>query len=254
MPHPPLTLAIEASNPGSPEAGRSDSAAGASAGVALGRVRPDGLVEAQGHEPLRMESRKDDDLLPAIARLCERAGVTPRQIGRVAVSAGPGGFTGLRVAVAAAKAICEATGAAATSVPTARALVRRIDASLDAPLATRCAVALAWKRDDAWLHTFTRTDRGWRDAAPPRLAPLQELAAGDVSILIADVALEQMLRERGVLPAGVRVMPPRFDAIAVLEASADEPDVDPLALEPIYPREPEAVTKWRAMHGPKRQA
>ncbi|MEY3027623.1 MAG: hypothetical protein RLZZ238_2520, partial [Planctomycetota bacterium] len=25
--------------------------------------------------------------------------------------------------------------------------------------------------------------------------------------------------------------------------------VDPLALTPIYPREPEAVTKWRERHG-----
>jgi tRNA threonylcarbamoyladenosine biosynthesis protein TsaB len=250
MPHPPLTLAIEASNPGSPEAGRGTPAADASASVALGHVHPDGRVDTLGHEPLRTESRKDDDLLPAIARLCERAGVTPKQIGRVAVSTGPGGFTGLRVAVAAAKAICEATGAAATSVPTARALVRRLDALAGA----HCAVALAWKRDDAWLHTFARTEHGWRDAAPPRLAPLHELAAGDVSILIADAALEHMLRERGVLPGSVRVVAPRFDAIAVLEASADEPDVDPLALEPIYPREPEAVTKWRALHGPKHHA
>lgn len=249
-----LTLAIEASNPGpfpstpiSPETGT----AGASgvpladrASVALGRVIAGVGAELLAREPLRSEHRHEDDLLPAIDRLFKSAGASPKDIRKVAVSVGPGGFTGLRSAIAAAKMIAEATGSECCAVPTA------VVAALGVPASTRAAapllVLLAWKREDVWAARFEPGARA-EHAAAGALMPLSAVAhAGDVTI-VADEALERLMREQGHLHAGRVVLPPRLDAANVLEASAWLPGVDPLALLPLYPREPEAVTKWREL-------
>lgn len=49
--------------------------------------------------------------------LCE-AGLTPRDLGAVGVSAGPGSYTGLRIGVSSAKGFCYALGIPLLSVPT----------------------------------------------------------------------------------------------------------------------------------------
>lgn len=49
-------------------------------------------------------------LIPAIERVVAAAGVTRHELTAVAVGAGPGSFTGVRVAAAAAKGLCHALG------------------------------------------------------------------------------------------------------------------------------------------------
>ena len=51
--------------------------------------------------------RKQDDLVPAIARLLELTGLSLAQLGGVAVGNGPGLFTGLRVGVEVAKTLAQ---------------------------------------------------------------------------------------------------------------------------------------------------
>lgn len=213
----PLTLAIEASNPA------------VGAGVAIG----DGAV--LGAEPLAPTGRHDDDLMPAIDRLCRRVGAAPGDLGRVAVSIGPGGYTGLRVAVAAAKMICEATGAGC--VPVATAVV----ASLRVEAAGPFAVALASKRESAHVTIFEAPGRP-RDRG--RLATADDLADLEVSTLVADGHLPGAMRSRaGEL--GIPIVALVLDPAACFEASLELDAVDPVSVEPLYPRPPEAVVKWR---------
>ena len=56
-------------------------------------------------------------LLPLIDELCKTHGLGPKDIGLVAVSIGPGSFTGLRIGVTLAKTLCYATGAKLVAVP-----------------------------------------------------------------------------------------------------------------------------------------
>ena len=58
-------------------------------------------------EWLSPAARFDDDLLPAIDRLYGRLGLSPARTGAVAVSIGPGGFTGLRVGLSLAKGLVQ---------------------------------------------------------------------------------------------------------------------------------------------------
>lgn len=62
--------------------------------------------------------RHDDHLFPEIERLLALAGAALKDLTRVAVAIGPGSFTGLRVAIAAAQGIARASGARAAGVPT----------------------------------------------------------------------------------------------------------------------------------------
>lgn len=245
-----ITLAIETSNPGATPEGAAE--------VGLGEVRRDAsgaavsaaLLDAQ---PVRAVALRDDGLFTAIDVLCRRAGVRPADLARVAVSVGPGGFTSVRVAVAAAKCIAEATGAACVAAPSAEVALRGALAA--GPVAFPAAVALASKRGGAWVAVFEAPAVDARTGLP-RWAPGRPGAVIDaawldalrvearLASLLADAHLPEPMRacaER----AGLPILPCRFTARACFEASVHREPLDALALAPIYPREPEAVTKWR---------
>ncbi len=239
MSAPQHILAIECSNPGS---GIDIGTRGP--GVALGRLIGHD-VELVATEQVRPSGRggHDDDLMPAIDRLFRAAGITPRDgtLARVAVSIGPGGYTSVRVACAAGKMIAEASGARCVAVPTASVA---IEALPDLGPRGHIAVALAGKGESAWVQVF---DAGVA-ARPGRIitAPdIEALHAAGVRLLIADSFLPAILRA-AAQQLGWTIVPPIFDAAACLRVGARLPAIDPADLVPLYPREPDAVTLWRA--------
>lgn len=245
-------LAIEISNPGAGVRGGDGAGAQASGpGVALGRVDGPGRVELASIEWLNAAAAGggaagrfgglDDDLMPAIARLFAREGLVARACLRaVAVSIGPGGYTSLRIACAAAKMIAEGAGAACISVPTAAAVAAGVGAEhWDRPV----GIALASKGDAAWLQVFERGE----PTGPGRVLSGDEAAGviGGVGTLVGDAHLPGAMRlaaER----ARARMIEPVFSPLSVLVAAAGRPEIDPALCNPLYPREPDAVTLWRA--------
>jgi tRNA threonylcarbamoyladenosine biosynthesis protein TsaB len=65
-------------------------------------------------------------LLPLIADTLSQAGCTVRDLDAIAVSSGPGAFTGLRVGLSVARGLACATGVAVVAVPTLEALARTV--------------------------------------------------------------------------------------------------------------------------------
>ena len=71
-------------------------------------------------------ARRDSDIPNAhstrlsvfIGEVLKECGLTPRDLGAVGVSAGPGSYTGLRIGVSTAKGFCYALGIPLVSVPT----------------------------------------------------------------------------------------------------------------------------------------
>lgn len=225
MTSPPLALAIETSNP---------SACPAEVGVgAIGG----GAAFVECLSPAR---RHDDDLMPAIDRVCRAAGVRPADLGAVVVSIGPGGYTGLRIAVTTARFIAEATGAACIGVPTAE-----VAAGAAARDGRPFAVALASKGEHAFVTPF---DAQGRPTAAGRV-----LDAGGVGVLglprlIGDGFLPESMREMASA-SGISVEPLVLGASCLLRTAAGRESVDPSRLLPLYAREPEAVRLWRARGG-----
>lgn len=237
------TLAIEVSNPGADAPASPDGPAAPRSGVALGRRDPDSpAIRCIGREWLNPRSRHDDALMPAIDALCRRASVAPRDLARIAVSIGPGGYTSLRIGVTIAKLIAEATGAACIPVPTAHAVLANLEPVLNQT--STCRMCLAWKRDSVWCQDFQRSARVWIPETEGVLVTLPQVTHRLPHALIAEPALVAMLPTP---PAG-KVIEPIFDPQGVLQASVNVHPVDPLRLAPLYPREPEAVTKWRELH------
>lgn len=240
MPASPAILAIETSNPSA----AADQGGVSGAGVALGLLHlpPRTDAELLGVEPLHENRSHDDDLVPAIDRLARRVGLVPAQITRVAVSVGPGGFTALRIAVAAAKMIALATGARCIAVPSAHVAARRVQHP-----GRPFAVALASKHDSAFVTLF---DSPTHPRAEGSLLTEADVRSLGVDLLVADRFLPEPIR-RACAALKIAVVPPRFDPAACLEAALDLPDIDPVDLLPVYPRLPEAVVKWRQLHPPR---
>lgn len=202
--------------------------------------------------------RRREPLVPAIDELVRGADLRPRDLSVVIVSIGPGGFTGLRIAVATAKGLAEALSIPVVEVPStlvaAESRRRRSDLR-------RVMVVAASKRDSAWLHAVevAPTAVGWRDLRPAATWQRADLAAQGAAwratapeALVADEHQSiEVLAElaRLGMPAPE---PPCLDAGVLLELGerrlAAGEATDPLHLAACYPREPEAVSIWNARH------
>lgn len=88
-------------------------------GLAVAVVR-DGVALAQGREEGRGQAAT---LLPAIARVLQEAGVDRRILSLLAVTVGPGSFTGVRVGLAAARGLALALDIPLAGVTTTAALL-----------------------------------------------------------------------------------------------------------------------------------
>lgn len=263
-----ITLAIETSNPSA------SSTLGVCVGVlpALGAPGTPALQAGSLEVHILSQAsvttdapaqRNEDRLMLAIDQAMNAAGLSPRHIKRIAVSIGPGGFTSVRLAVTTAKCIAEVTGAHCIPVPTPLVAAFRFaphatpHATPHAHQPATFAVALASKGPDAYIQVFeargdspTPLTRGTVLDADAFEA-LARALPNPITTLLADSFLPQPLRARAAA-RNIAVAPIHLDPVACLAASRDIPAVDPIALQPLYPREPEAVTKWRALHGPKR--
>ncbi|HEU5315132.1 MAG TPA: tRNA (adenosine(37)-N6)-threonylcarbamoyltransferase complex dimerization subunit type 1 TsaB [Chloroflexota bacterium] len=89
-------------------------------GVALCRG-----FEVLGEETWRVGGSHTAQVLPAAARLCQRAGIPPRATSIAVTATGPGSFTGLRVGASLGKGLAAALGAALVGVPTLDALAHQ---------------------------------------------------------------------------------------------------------------------------------
>jgi tRNA threonylcarbamoyladenosine biosynthesis protein TsaB len=219
--------------------------------VAARRIHPLSLhgIGPVEVEPLAPKLRHDDDLLPAIDRLMRRLDAPPRDLAAVGVSVGPGGFTGLRIAISTAKMLAEALGARLVAVPSAlvaaAAQARRRGGAGGA--ARPLLVALASKGDTCWLTRIDSTAGGPVAVGAAGLVSAGTLDLAGARELLADEHLPAPIRAR-CHEAGVPVIPPIFEAAACLEVTeqhlAAGNTIDPLVIAPLYPRPPEAVTLW----------
>jgi tRNA threonylcarbamoyladenosine biosynthesis protein TsaB len=73
------------------------------------------------------DQRTAQAFAPAIARQLASVGWRPRDIQLIAVSRGPGSFTGLRVGVTAAKTLAYATGAAILGIDTMHVIAAQVE-------------------------------------------------------------------------------------------------------------------------------
>lgn len=121
-------------------------------------VLHDGRAETLVEEVARGQA---EILFARVAALLGRAGLAYADLGRIAVTTGPGSFTGLRIGIAAARGLGLALGVPVIGVPTLAAV------SLSGP-AGPFAVVLDARRDEAYAQGFEAPGIA---ATPPLLLP-----------------------------------------------------------------------------------
>ncbi len=160
----------------------------------------------------------------------------------IAVTVGPGSFTGLRIGLAAARGMALAAGRPCLGVTTLEAVAHAVDAG--EPAGRALLVALETRRADVYAQTFSPD---LEPLAPPAAVPPDDLAAwaGADRVLVAGDAAERAvasLTDAGV-DAHVSTAPGRPDAavVAAIAAGRWQPGAPIAPPPPLYLRPP-AVT------------
>ena len=191
-------------------------------------VAAESRVMARGHA---------EALIPMIGRVMAASRIEFNDLDRIAVTVGPGSFTGLRVGIAAARGIALAADKPAIGLTTLSGYAAPHIAADD----TRSVAAVIDARHEhVYLQVF---GPGGRTVVPPRLAPLREavLAAltGSARIVgsAADLIAASWPRTQPTPALVDQRGAPDIDWIARLGAAAGDPHGPP---KPLYLRPPDA--------------
>lgn len=181
--------------------------------------------------------RHSELILPMVKRILSGAGLTLAQLDGIAFGAGPGSFTGLRIACGVAQGLALGTGLPVIGICTLEALAQETGSSF-------VLAALDARMREIYHAAYEKTAEGWKSISEPALclpgtAPLVqgiEWTGCGSGFDLYDEALrahyEGQLRDvlRGLRPnarAMVELAAPRFAAGL---------GVDPAAAAPFYVR------------------
>jgi tRNA threonylcarbamoyl adenosine modification protein YeaZ len=186
------------------------------------------MIMARGHA---------EALMPLIARVMDAADVEFSALDRVAVTVGPGSFTGLRVGLAAARGIALVSGKPAVGVSTLSAFAAPQIANEDG---AAILAAIDARHDQVYLQVFASAGR---TLVPPGIVTVAEAVraapAGPVVIVGSGAGLIAARWPEGAqAPLIVDAQAaPAIGWVARLGAAAPKTDTAPT---PLYLRSPDA--------------
>ncbi len=186
-----------------------------------------------------MPRGQSEALMPMIEAVTAESGVPLRAITRIGVTRGPGAFTGVRIGLAAARALALALGVPCVGVSTLAVLEHAARAAgVEGPV----AALIDSKRGDLFTERFDAP--GVSSAGPARRAVedvVSDLENRPAACLVGDGAA-LVLAEEGIRLNNCFVhedlAQPRAGNLAVLAASARCEDAKP---EPLYLRPADAA-------------
>jgi tRNA threonylcarbamoyladenosine biosynthesis protein TsaB len=194
-------------------------------------------------DPVRRSARS---LAPAIRDLLAQIGWRPADVELVAVTVGPGSFTGLRVGVTTAKSFAYAVGAKVCGLNTLEVIAAQTPRDV---AGDTLATALDAHRGEVFAALFRRNDDGSLDWLSQTVIVSRDdwLASLPEGCLVTGPVLEQFA---GRVPAGRACVPSEFwhaiaatvGALAATKYAAGSGE-DPIGLVPLYVRRSAAEEK-----------
>jgi len=201
--------------------------------------------------------RHAETLTPAIEHLCHQTRIDIADIGAVAVDIGPGMFTGLRVGVAAAKALAHARRLPLIGIPSLDLLAFPLRHS-----PRRIVCAIDGGRGEVFHASYRHVPGGVQQVTEPEVASPADLASdlaatAEEILLVGDGArryadafagLDRVeLGDDGVAhPSAVSLVQLAHPRALREEFSA------PAEVSPLYLRKPDAEIGWITRDGPVR--
>lgn len=186
----------------------------------------------------RFETGHAERLIPMIGEVMREAHVGFDQICRIAVTTGPGTFTGTRIGIAAARSLALATGARTIGVSSLAVMAEAARAQIGEG---RLAVVVDARRGEVYAQAFGT--KGGDALTPPQLLTLEDAAqiAGDGGITFVGSAAAEVgaiATRRGRLARSLLtdLVP---DAVALAQLAGTLP-VSEAPLTPLYLRPPDA--------------
>ncbi len=213
-----------------------------------------GSVAALDHDrlitsvTLAPSQRSAQSLAPALRAALEQARWSPRDVDIVAVTVGPGSFTGLRVGVTTAKSFAYAVGAKVIGVSTLDVLAEQAREFLGGEV-MYLSVALDAQRDEVFASQESRAANGvWSSVYREQIIGNQAwLAALEPGMAVSGPVLDKLV---GKIPAGLVILPrsvwePQASTVGVLASrlAAQEQFDDLWHLAPRYLRRSAAEEK-----------
>ena len=195
---------------------------------------------------INMGMTHSEGLVPQLEQIFTRTGIKKSAIELVAVSIGPGSFTGLRIGLATAEAIAYSLNIPLVGVNTLEALAYNlpIEGVLLAPI-------LDAQKGNYYLAVYEWKQGEIHEVESVKVVPGSELgnvlAAYDKNVLL----LGECAKVRDVLPKKVicapcRVSMPKATSVAILgiKQHLGKEDKEYFGLEPFYIRRSEAEELW----------
>ncbi|MCE8000239.1 MAG: tRNA (adenosine(37)-N6)-threonylcarbamoyltransferase complex dimerization subunit type 1 TsaB [Rhodobiaceae bacterium] len=201
-----------------------------------------------GHRLLPMPKGHAEALVPMIEEVQSETGFAFEGLDALAVTVGPGTFTGLRVGLATARGLAVAAGKPLIGVTTLEAIawpVRR-----EAEEGTAIVASFDARRNEAYLQCFAPDGTGLTE---PALVSLDDVTAHvpDLPLLCVGTGAE-LVRDRlseHTHPIGLSSAAPLPDARVVAEIAAGRlPEADGLP-GPLYLRAPDAKLPTKPLLG-----
>lgn len=217
-----------------------------SAGPASCAVTEDGKVLALSY--VNTPLTHSQTLMPMVERMLEHAGLTFDSIDRMAVSAGPGSFTGVRIGISAVKGLSFAKNLPCVGVSTLAAIAQNaagipFDGVVCAVMDARCRQVYTACFEGGTLRRITPDEAIGIDELKNRLISYKKsvFLLGDGAELCYNTLLDE-------IPGLILVSPDRrYQTAAGVAAAALNADaVSPDALQPVYLRLPQAERELRA--------
>lgn len=195
-----------------------------------------------------------ETLVPNIEAVMELTGIERDDLSAVAVSLGPGSFTGLRIGLATAKALSYALSIPLVGVPTLEVLA----AALPYPGAIIAPLIDAQKGNAYYaLYEYVKTELVCKKdvvvASPKEI--LASLEEENAPVILTGDFLPKLRKTGLELPENVSFAPithrlPRASLVAVraIKRLKKGEGKSPMDLEPIYIRRSEAEVLWEKRH------
>lgn len=176
-------------------------------------------------------------LMPMIEAVMAQAGTRYAALDRIAVTVGPGSFTGVRVGLAAARGLGLAAGKAVIGVMTTEVLAA-MGTETEPKAATNILAAIDTKRGDLYVQQFDGALREVRAVCALAPGDLAEWCAPGPTLVVGDataVAAAE-LGQRAIVSVAEAL--PDMATLARLAATREAIAGGPL---PVYVRPPDAV-------------